>query len=147
MQSPSVYDHLQPSGADYPDGIYRVVGEDGGVVTLLQVGDADGRRVNRGSVVSVRADELDGFTPARNPDGTRPLRAALRSRFGMVYWSIRVFLGQVVAHPIPATIAILLILVGFLGEGVLPVPDSFRGGLIIVGSLGLAYVGRGRLSR
>lgn len=147
MPTPDVYDHLQPGGVDYPNGIYRVVGGDEEVVTLLLVADTDGRRVNTGEVTRVTKDELEGFTPAENPDGNRQLDAAVRSKLGVVYWSIRVFLAQLTTNPVPAAIAILVLLVGTLGEGVLPLPDHVGAGLILAGCLGLAYVGSGRLSR
>jgi len=65
--NPQPYDHYRPAGADYADGIYRVVGT-GDPVVLVAVADADGNRVNSGTVVRVSADELDGFEPAENPD-------------------------------------------------------------------------------
>ena len=147
MPTPAVYDHLRPSETDVPDGIYRVVGVTEETVTLLQVGDADGRRVHTGELIGVTPDDLDGFTSAKNPDGNRPLGDLVRSNVEMVYWSIRVFLVQLTTHPVPAAVAILVLLAGTLGEGVFTLPDRIRGVLILVGSLGLAYVGSGRLSR
>jgi len=72
MSAPQPYDHYRPAGADYPDDVYRVVGT-GDPVVLVVVADADGNRINSGTVVRVSADELDGFEPAENPDqGLRP---------------------------------------------------------------------------
>lgn len=72
MSDPQVYDHYRPAGADYADGVYRVVGT-GPPLTLVLVADADGNRINSGTVVRVPADEFDGFEPAENPDqGFRP---------------------------------------------------------------------------
>lgn len=72
MSDPQVYDHYQPAGADCADGVYRVVGA-GDPITLVLVADADGNRINSGTVVRVPADEFDGFEPAANPDqGFRP---------------------------------------------------------------------------
>jgi len=63
MRSPAVYDHLSPTDADCPDGVYRVVGSSDGTVTLLRITDADGRRAHTGEVATVDADALDGFEP------------------------------------------------------------------------------------
>jgi len=75
---PSPYDHYRPVDADYPDGVYRVVGTGGnqeGDVRLLEVGDADGRRVTTGRVLSVPREDMAGFEPAENPDaGVRPMQ-------------------------------------------------------------------------
>ncbi|WP_254523410.1 hypothetical protein [Natrinema caseinilyticum] len=73
MRSLSIRDHVRPIEADRPDGIYRVVGTSREAVTLLRVGDADGRRVSTGEIVTVSADDLEGFDRAENPDGNRPL--------------------------------------------------------------------------
>jgi hypothetical protein len=77
VSDPSPYDHYRPVDADYPDGVYRVVGTGGpgedGEVRLLEVADADGRRVTTGRVLSVPREDLAGFEPAENPDaGFRP---------------------------------------------------------------------------
>ncbi len=79
MSDPSPYDHYRPVDADYPDAVYRVVGtgvdEDDGTVRLLEVADADGRRVTTGRLVAVPREDLAGFEPAENPDsGFRPMQ-------------------------------------------------------------------------
>jgi hypothetical protein len=69
------YDHLAPSGDDYPGGTYRVVGLPEGSVTLLCVADDDGSRANTGVVIHVPREDLDEFEPAENPDaGFSPAR-------------------------------------------------------------------------
>ena len=77
MSDPSPYDHYRPVDADYPEGVYRVVGteaEDDNL-RLLEVADADGRRVTTGRVVAVPCEDLAGFEPAENPDaGFRPMQ-------------------------------------------------------------------------
>jgi len=74
VSDPSPYDHSRPVGADYPDGVYRVVGTGGDdSVRLLEAADADGRRVTTGRLLAVPREELAGFEPAENPDsGFRP---------------------------------------------------------------------------
>ncbi len=77
---PQPYDHYRPVDADYPEGVYRVVGTAGNgggddTVRLLEVSDADGRRVNTGRVLAVPREDLGGFEPAENPDaGFRPMQ-------------------------------------------------------------------------
>lgn len=139
MATPSVYDHLRPVDADYPDGVYRVVGTD--PVVLLRVGDANGRRVTTGDVVTVDDGELAGFEPAANPDANRSLAARVASVPRTLYWSVRVFVSELAAHPIPAAVAVALVAVGEFA----PVSDGVAGGATFLGALVLAYVGSGRL--
>jgi len=147
MTSVAPYDHFRPEKEDYPDGIYRVVGTNEGTATLVQVADADSVRVNTGRIITVAYDELNDFELAENPDGNRPLRTRITSKFQMAYWSFRVFIQQLVAHPLPSAIALTTLLAGRFGEPILPIPDTGFGVLIIAGSLGLAYIGSGRLQR
>lgn len=145
MTSPTIYDHFFASDTDYRDGIYRVVGTDEERVTLLQVGDTDGQRVNTGKIITVSHGDLGDFESAENPDGNRPVGAAVRSQLEMVYWSLRIFVQQLAAHPLISLLAIAVILVGNFGEGTVPLPDLAYGVLIIIGALGLAYTGSGHL--
>jgi hypothetical protein len=145
MTAPSVYDHYRTTDEGYEDGIYRVVGTDDETVTLLRVGDGNGRRVSTGELITVSQDELDGFEKAENPDGNRSFGEVITSIPETAYWSVRVFVKELAAHPLPATVALGLVLIGSLGEGIVPVPDIGLGALILVGSLGLAYIGSGRL--
>ena len=145
MTSPTIYDHFFASDTDYRDGIYRVVGTDEERVTLLQVGDADDQRVNTGKTITVSYDDLSDFESAENPDGNRPVGAAVRSQLEMVYWSLRIFVQQLAAHPLISLLAIAVILVGNFGEGTVPLPDLAYGVLIIIGAFGLAYTGSGHL--
>jgi hypothetical protein len=141
----SAYDHLRPVEADYPEGVYRVVGTTTAGVTMLRVTDADGRRAATGDLVTVGAGDLEGFEPAENPDGNRPLGAAVASRLKMTYWSVRAFTGELAAHPVPTAAAGAVVAAGLAGDALVPVPDAGHGVAILVGSLGLAYVGSGRL--
>jgi len=145
MSSPAVYDHFRLTDLDHPDGIYRVVGADDETVTLLQVADADGRRVNSGEIVTLRSGELAECPDAENPDGNRPLGETIASNLKMIVWSLRVFVRQLAAHPIPAGIAITLVVIGMVGEEFVQLPSAAQSALILVGSLGLAYIGSGRL--
>ncbi|QCS43374.1 hypothetical protein [Natrinema versiforme] len=140
-----MHDHLRPTDSDYPDGIYRVVGTSGKTATLLRVGDPDGRRVNTGELERVAEAELEVFEPAANPDGNRPFGAAVASRLEMGYWSLRAFGQQLVARPLPAAVAGLLVVVGVVGEQIDTFPEPALSALILVGALGLAVIGSGRL--
>ena len=145
MASPSVYDHFSPTDTDYPDGTYRVVGTSGEGVTLLRVADADSRRINTGEIITVSYDDLDGFDSAENPDGNRPLGSALTSGVETVYWSLRVFVQQLAAHPLLTVLAFAFISTGYFGEVITPLPEVVLDILTIIGALGLAYIGSGRL--
>ena len=145
MVSPTIYDHYSASDTDYPDGIYRVVGTDEERVTLLQVGDTDGQRVNTGKIITVSHGDLGDFESAENPDGNPPVGAAVRSQLEMIYWSLRVFVQQLATNPLLSLLAILVILIGNFGEGIVPLPDAACGVLIIIGVLVLTYAGSGRL--
>jgi hypothetical protein len=144
--TPTASDHLSPSDADYPDGVYRVVGVPDDRVTLLRVGDADGRRVHTGELVVVARDDLDGFEPAAPPTERRSPGAAVASAASTAYWSLRAFGRQLAANPVPAGVSTALFLGGVVGARLLPRADLATGALLLAGSLGLAYVGSGRAS-
>ena len=143
------YDHVRPTvGAldgEYEPGIYRVVGTDGDSVTLLRVGDSDGRRVSSGTVVGVSSDELDAFEPAENPDGNRPLGARLVSLPATVGWSFVAFGQQLAARPLPAAAALALFAVGLVGESALGLQEPLATVIALVGALALTLLGSGRL--
>ena len=63
----------------------------------------------------------------------------------MIYWSIQVFSQELITHPLLTLVAVVVILVGNFGERIVPLPDIVYGLLIIIGALGLAYIGSGRL--
>jgi hypothetical protein len=142
---PAPYEHVVPTDADYPDGVYRVVGTGDGTVTLLRVTDADGRRAHTGELVSVDADALDGFTAADPPPADRSLGSAVASSLATGYWSVRAFGRELRAHPLPTAVAVAVALVGAVGDAATSLPDAPAGGLLLLGSLALAYVGSGRL--
>lgn len=145
MSSPTVFDHLRPTDDDYPDGVYRVVGTAEESVTLLRVGDADGRRVTTGDVVTVDREDLSRFDAAENPDGRRSPGAAVTALVEAVYWSVRTFFGQLAAHPLATAVTVALVVVGAVGDGLAGVPAVASDLFVLVGVLGLAYVGSGRL--
>ena len=140
-------DHVRPTDGGFTDGIYRVVGTSDDEVTLLRVGDADGRRINTGIVATVSREELEAFEPAPNPDGNRPLGSVVASKLELIYWSPRAMGQQLIAHPIPAVVAGTLLLGGYVGERLVSLPPTVSSALIVVGALALVYIGSGRLKR
>lgn len=133
MTEPSVGDHLRPAGARDARGTYRVVGVDDGGVTLLRVGDGDGRRVHPGETIRVERSALTGFEPADPPAGGGASAAAV------AYWSVRAFGAELAARPLPAVVGGALVAAGTA------VGAPLAGGLVLAGALLLAYVGSGRL--
>lgn len=141
---PAVGDHFavseETSGSDAVDathspGVYRVVGHGDGSVTLLRVGDADGRRVHTGEILAVAS--LAGFESTTAPTGGEGVRGRLRDGV----WELRAFAGQLRRHPVAAVLAAALLGVGFSDV----VSGAVAGGLILVGAVTLAAVGSGRL--
>jgi hypothetical protein len=139
--NPAVSDYLRPTDADVPDGVYRVVGTTDGV-TVLRVGDADGRRVVTGEVRTVL--DATGFEAAE-PPGKRSVSARLRSFAETAYWSVRAFAASLVVHPLAALAATALLLAGTVVPDALDVPAAAGTALVFAGAFGLAYVGSGRL--
>lgn len=145
MAAPSAYDHVRPTDSSFPQGVYRVVGTESESVTLLLVGDDDGRRINTGRVVTVNVAEFERFEPAENPDGNRRAAAALVSVPKTVYWSLRAFVQQLGAHPFWALLAFGLLLLGNVGDRFVDLPDPLATVLVAVGAVLLAVAGSGRL--
>ncbi|WP_435147267.1 hypothetical protein [Halobaculum sp. P14] len=149
MTAPAVYDHVRLTGGDHPHGTYRVVGvdEEAETAALLRVADGEGRRVHTGDVVAVDAAALADAEPAENPDENRPLGDVLASQVTMLYWSARLFGGELAAHPAAAAAAGVLLLVGLANERASVLPEAAASVVVLAGALALAYVGSGRLSR
>ncbi|MEF8881302.1 MAG: hypothetical protein V5A34_02100 [Halapricum sp.] len=144
MTDPDVYDHFRPTEVDVPEGTYRVVGTSE-AITLLRVGDADGRRVHTGEVVTVDREALDGFEPAENPTDDRSIGAILTSVPRTFYWQLRAFGSSMATNPVPSTLFALALLVGVLTPRALSTAGPLFDGLAITGAIGLAAVGSGRL--
>lgn len=145
MESVTVSDHLSADDADYPDGIYRVVGTSGDDITALRVGDADGRRTHTGEVVTIEADDLEGFVAAENPDRSRSVTARVSALPSTAYWSARAFASRLRARPGPTAVAVALFLAGTVGDPVVPAPEPVLDAMVLIGGLGLAAIGSGRL--
>ncbi len=135
MCSPSVGDHLRTTETHDSPGTYRVVGVDELQVTLLRVGDGDGRRTHTGETVRVERTALDAFDPAEPPTGSGPGAATV------AYWSARAFGAELAARPLPAGVGGVLVFAPL----VVAVPSPVGGVLTAVGGLLLALVGSGRL--
>jgi len=142
----AVYDHLRPRDGGNTEspvepGVYRVVGVDAETVALLRVGDADGYRVNTGTVTTVDRDALAAFTPVDNPDGNRPVGEKLRRAAETLVWNLRAFVAGLLAHPVLAVAALALVVVGHQGHRVLSVPESWLTAVYFLGVFGVVYLG------
>lgn len=145
MDDVSPHDHLSPADGTHRDGVYRVVGREDGGAAVLRVADAEGRRVHTGEVVRLDAGELSGFEPAADPDRNRSLRSRAAGSPTTAYWSARAFIDQLRARPLASGIALAALLTGSLGGPSLPVGEPVLDALVLLGGVGLAAVGSGRL--
>ena len=143
-------DHLRPTDAavgrpGLADGVYRVVGVRPETVTLLRVGDADGRRIVTGTVVTVERERLGGLGPAPAPERSRDPRAALAAATTL-YWSGRAFAAELAVRPraTAACVAPLAVRPASDALGV-AIPEGVAVVATLLGGVGLAYVGSGRL--
>ncbi|EMA34976.1 hypothetical protein [Haloarcula japonica] len=138
--------HVRPTAAGpdsrVPDGVYRIVGTDDDSVTLLLVGDAAGRRVHTGEVVTVARGDLDTLEPAENPDARRSFATRIISQLDGLQWSLWLRWHSIRSRPVPGMAAITLLLVGAFGEGILPVSERVLTGLFLLGALLLFSLGR-----
>ena len=139
----AVGDHLAPTTDTHEPGVYRVVGHGDGTVTLLRVGDADGRRVHTGEIHTAPAggDEFEQTTAPRPPSLATSLTEPVRD----VIWERRAFLATLRRRPARTALAALPLVIAVAVDGRLS--GAVVGGLVIVGSLALAAVGSGRLGR
>jgi hypothetical protein len=143
---PTVGAHLRATGDDQPAGpleagVYRVVGTTETTVTLLEVGDGGGERVHTGRVVTVDRDGLSALEPAPNPDDDRSLRARFDGGLEGLRLSAWQFWRSLAARPLPSAAAFGLFAAGEVGSRVLTGYDLVFGVLILVGGLGLVYLG------
>jgi hypothetical protein len=138
---PAVYDHLRPNEADVDPGVYRVVGTPDETVTLLRVGDANGRRVNTGAVVQIDRAALAGFEPADNPDGNRSASENVGGFLSDFGWQIRTFVGDLRANPVASLVAVALLVVGNQGDRLLSGPDPAFTAVYFLGVFALVYLG------
>lgn len=145
MSAPAVSDHVRAVDTDLPAGIYRVVGTREDSVTLLRVGDSDGTRVVTGDVVTVDRDDVAALESADPPEWDRSVAESVTAAVEHVYWSLRAFGQQLGRHPLASAVTLAVVAVGLAGDAVLPFPDAVFSALAIVGGLGLALLGSGRL--
>jgi len=140
---PAIGDHLEPTTDTHDPGVYRVVGHGDRTVTLLRVGDADGRRVHTGELQTVRAatDEFEQTAAPRRPSLAATLVAPVRD----TVWELRASLATLRHRPTQTALAAVPLVVAVAGDGHLP--GSVVGGLVVVGGVALAAVGSGRLGR
>lgn len=140
-----IYDHVRLTATGHPGGIYRVVGTTDETVTLLRVGDAEGRRVHTGEVTTVDRSVIADGELADNPDDGWAITSLLAGFPKSVYWSLRTFVLTLASHPIPTAIAGSLFFIGSLVPPGIALPDPLSTVFFLAGMSGLAYVGSGRL--
>jgi len=144
VADPTVSDHLRPvddGDVAVDPGVYRVVGTDGASVTLLRVGDAEGRRVHTGETATVDRDALGGFRPADDPDGNRSAAAAITGALEGFAWQVRTFGRGLAARPLASLGAVVLLVVGHQGDRFLVAPDLVFTLTYLLGVLGVVYLG------
>ncbi|KTG11573.1 hypothetical protein AUR64_03490 [Haloprofundus marisrubri] len=140
-----MYAHYQSTAGNRSDGTYRVVGISDESVTLLRITDADGKRVHTGQTVTVARDSLGDYEVVDNPDETFSFEGTVSSAVEALYWTSRVFAAQLLTHRLLSSIAVALVLIGFLGDEAVPLPDFASSILVLIGTLTLVYIGNGRL--
>lgn len=138
MPDPKPYDHFRATlEATVEPGVYRVVGVDDPDVTLLQVADGDGRRVNSGRVVSVPtgdlAREFEAVDESAVPEGGG---GALRGSLGVLRWLVAARADVAGDHPVASVVALAAVVVGYGGPFLDP---GLPGYVEWVGVAGLLY--------
>jgi hypothetical protein len=138
-----VSDHIRPVGDTPPldPGVYRVVGTDATAVTLLRVGDAAGRRVTTGRVLTLAEGGPHGFARAETPDGNRGWSAAVADAGSAIAWQGRVFVGGLAARPLASLAAVGLFLAGQAGDRIVAGPDAAFTVVALLGVLALVSLG------
>lgn len=105
---PSPGDHYRANGeGSLPPGYYRVVGRDGERVTLLHVGDAEGRRRNTGRVESVDRSGLAALDAAGAPKSGS--LAGARGVLEALWLSVRMVPGNLRDRPVQVLLAALIL--------------------------------------
>lgn len=139
---PRVGDHVRSTTDTPGPGVYRVVGVSGESVTLLHVADSDGRRQHTGETSSVTVEALDSMERTTNPDENRPVSAAIAAQLDGFWWSLRLIEKRARQRPLLSVPAIVLIVVGLVGERYLPIPELITTLSFLVGALTLVFLPR-----
>ena len=111
-QRPNIAEQYRPTNGTADAGVYRVVGSTEEMVTLLKVGDAEGRRVHSGEIESVpRATFDESFTSAPDPDAASKLpRALAGGAVGFVVVAVLSWGGVFTTPAAPDTLATIGVL-------------------------------------
>ncbi|MFB6284783.1 MAG: hypothetical protein ABEK59_12790 [Halobacteria archaeon] len=153
-RQPSVYDHYRyeddthgdrkvPVG-EYENGVYRVVGSEGGV-TLLRVTDGSGNRANTGEVIHVPHGKMKFFEKTENPDPDFSWGGFAAEIPEITYWVIRAFLDQLSNRPLLSAFFTFVLIAGLYLNAPPGIPKPAMTGLWIAGLGGLLLIGSGRL--
>ncbi|RNJ26602.1 hypothetical protein [Halosegnis longus] len=145
VTEPTVGDHLATDHRDYRSGVYRVVGVGDRQVTLLVVGDEEGKRLHTGEVVSVPRSALDDFAAVEPPTRRQSLRESIQAGRSIGYWSLRSNARQLRARPTQTAVVALLLGGGLLLDVLNLAPETVTAALVVAGSLLFVFVATGRL--
>ncbi len=145
MNDPALGDHVATEHPDHRSGVYRVVGVGDRQVTLLLVGDEEGKRIHTGDVVSVALSEFDGFESVEPPTRRQSLRESIRAGRAIGYWSLRANTRQLRARPAQTALVALLLGGGLLSDVLNLAPEPVSTALVVAGSLLFVLVVTGRL--
>ena len=118
---PDPGDHYRADGdAPVPEGDYRVVGRDADGVTLLHVGDGEGRRRHTGRVESVDRSDLPALETADAPGGGA--RARVGDAVQGLWLSARTVPGNLRERPVRSILAVALLAAAAADPAFLTVP-------------------------
>ncbi|MEF8842125.1 MAG: hypothetical protein V5A62_10945 [Haloarculaceae archaeon] len=119
--NPDPGDHYRANGeGPVPSGYYRVVGRDADDVTLLYVGDSEGRRRHTGRVESIDRSALAGLEPAEAPR-SGALAGAMGAAEGL-WLSVRAVPGNLRDRPRQTLLALALLAATTFGPAFVTAP-------------------------
>lgn len=127
--------------APVPAGYYQVVGRDETAVTLLRIGDEEGRRRNTGRIESVDRSALDTLEAAEAPrvDSLGRTTDVLEA----LWLSLRMVPENLRDRPAPALLGVALLVVAAVGPAFLDVPTVALGATNLIGAVLLGFAAAG----
>jgi hypothetical protein len=139
---PEPGDHYRANGdGPVPTGYYRVVGRDSEGVTLLHVGDGEGRRRHTGRVESVDRSRLDALDDAEAPEAG--VRAGLTGFFERLWLPVRLIPGNLRDRPGQALLGAALLASAVAGPALLDLPSVVFAASNLLGALLLGAAAAG----
>jgi len=139
---PSSGDHYRANGeGSLPPGYYRVVGRNGECVTLLHVGDKEGRRRHTGRVESVDRSDLAALDAAEAPASSAG--AGVASVVEALWLSLRMVPGNLRDRPAQVLLAVVLLGGAALGPAFVAAPPLVFEAADLLGALLLGAAAAG----